>query len=102
MVIFSKWKKALVRRIFNKLHEQSTEPWATFEVQSFSDDGQMKIEFNWNKAFIQKIHSLGFHAETEQDSVQLFFYTSQMRPTSLAHVSDDDGIAPSDHPQLRT
>jgi hypothetical protein len=73
-------------------------PWATFEVRGFEDDGRIKVEFNWNSAFIQKIKDLGFQAETEEDSVQLFFYASQMKPTQLA--MGDDPVQSEEHPQL--
>lgn len=58
-------------------------PWAMFEVDGFEDDGRIKVQFNWNAAFIRRLDQLGFTAETEQDTVQLFFYASQMRPMAL-------------------
>lgn len=73
-------------------------PWATFEVRGFENDGRIKVEFNWNAAFIRRIKDFGFQAETEEDSVQLFFYTSQMRPTQLS--GGDDPVQSSEHPQL--
>lgn len=71
------------------------EPWACFEVVGFETDGRIKVQFNWNDAFIKKIKELGFEAETEDDCVQLFFYTSSMRPTQLSET-----VAPSEHPNL--
>lgn len=95
--------KAFIRKLFMKIHERDKKPWATFEIADFTDEGDVKIIFNWNKPFIQKIQSLGFHAETEEDSVQLFFYTSQMRPTTLAADLDNEPhINPTAHPGLRT
>lgn len=73
-------------------------PWAVFEIMGFAEDGRIKVSFNWNPAFITKIHALGFQAETEEDSVQLFFYASQMKPTELA--GGDDGVGTTAHPQL--
>lgn len=73
-------------------------PWATFEVRGFEADGRIKVEFNWNSAFIRKIKDLGFQAETEEDSVQLFFYTSQMKPTEMTF--GDDPVQSNEHPQL--
>jgi len=78
--------------------EATEDPWATFEVRGFEDDGRIKVEFNWNDAFIQKIKDLGFQAETEEDSVQLFFYASQMKPTELS--GGDDPVQSAEHPQL--
>lgn len=65
-------------------------PWAMFEIVGFEDDGRIKVEFNWNSAFIKHLDELGFTAETEEDTVQLFFYTSQMKPTTLSSAFEDD------------
>lgn len=91
--------KALVRKWFNRLHENSSDPWATFEIAGFEADGRVKVTFNWNKAFIEQIEAIGFKAETDEDTVQLFFYTSQMRP-SLMGEPDEDPIQSSAHPSL--
>jgi hypothetical protein len=80
--------------------EASDKPWASFEVGGFEDDGRIKIKFNWNQTFIEKIKGLGFEAETDEDTVQLFFYTSSMRPTHLAGDPQDDAVQSSTHPQL--
>lgn len=80
--------------------EDSDIPWASFEIEGFEDDGRIAIKFNWNDAFIKKIKDLGFEAETEEDTVQLFFYTSSMRPTSLAADPEDDAVQSDGHPQL--
>jgi hypothetical protein len=69
---------------FMASQEASDAPWALFEIRDFPADGQIKVEFNWNDAFIKRINALGFQGETAEDAVQLFFYTSQMRPESLA------------------
>lgn len=65
-------------------------PWAMFEIVGFESDGQIKVEFNWNQAFITHIKSLGFQGESDEDSVQLFFFTCQMRPTSISNMFDDE------------
>ncbi len=87
------------RTQFIEAHTKLQEPWAMFEVAGFEDDGQIKVEFNWNDAFIRHIDNLGFTAENEQDSVQLFFYASQMQPTSLQETGDDS-VQLDDLPQL--
>lgn len=75
-------------------------PWACFEIVAFEDDGQVKVDFNWNDAFIKKINSHGFQAETEQDSVQLFFYTAQMRPTQISNMGGDQTVQSENHPGM--
>lgn len=86
------------RDAFIAAQEVSTESWAMFEIAGFEDDGRIKVQFSWNKAFIKKLNDLGFTAETEEDSVQLFFYTSQMRPTEIG--AGDDPVQSVAHPQL--
>lgn len=88
-----------VEKWLDKKRNESKEPWASFEVTGFENDGRIKVTTNWNSAFIKKIHDLGFHAETEQDSVQLFFYTAQARPTSL-YGDEENPARSSGHPNL--
>jgi hypothetical protein len=76
--------KQFLQKILNWLNERSKVPYANFEITDFEQDGRVKVTFNWNSAFIKKIHAMGFQAETEEDSVQLFFYTASLRPTQLA------------------
>jgi len=83
---------------FVEIKEQSLEPWACFEVTGFEDNGRIRVEFKWNDAFIAKIRPLGFEAETEEDSVQLFFYTAQLRPTELS--VGDESVNSVEHPTL--
>lgn len=84
---------ATTREAFIKENEESKEPWAIFEIAGIEDDGRIKVQFNWNSAFITAISEMGFEAETEDDAVQLFFYTSQMRPTELSPDLDEDDRA---------
>ena len=86
------------RQSFIEAQEQTKEPWAMFEVIGFEDDGRIKVEFNWNDSFIKHLNSMGFQAETEEDTVQLFFYASQMRPTELS--GGDDPVQSDSHPTL--
>jgi hypothetical protein len=88
------------RANFIEAQEQNPEPWAMFEIIGFEDDGRIKVSFNWNKVFISHLDKLGFTAETEEDTVQLFFYASQMRPTGLSEASGDPAVQTSDLPNL--
>lgn len=93
--------KKLLEKWLDNRRNASKEPWASFEVTGFEDDGRIAVQTNWNKAFIDKIHSLGFKAETEEDSVQLFFYTAQARPTEFGNEEDDAAVS-SGHPNLQS
>lgn len=96
--LFSRKTKTSERELYIAEQEAIETPWASFEIRGFEDDGRIKVEFNWNPAFIQTIKDLGFQAETEDDSVQLFFYTSQMKPMQLS--GGDDPVQSAEHPQL--
>ena len=88
-----------VRDNFISAQQNETTPWAMFEIIGFDEQkgDQIKVEFNWNEAFIKHLEKLGFVAETPEDSVQLFFYTAQMRPTE---IEGDQTIPPDDLPAL--
>jgi hypothetical protein len=88
------------RHKFVEEQQALSTPWAMFEVTGFEDDGRVKVEFNWNKPFINVMDQLGFTAETEEDTVQLFFYASQMKPTSLELAGGDETVQSEDLPQL--
>lgn len=92
--------KKLLERALDWRRNASPEPWASFEVTGFEDDGRIKVQTNWNDAFIEKIYDLGFKAETEEDSVQLFFYTAQARPTEFDGVDVDEAVSEG-HPNLQ-
>lgn len=91
--------KKLLEKALDWRRNASKEPWASFEVTGFEDDGRIKVQTNWNAAFIEKIYELGFKAETEEDSVQLFFYTAQARPTEFDGAEEDEAVS-SGHPNL--
>ena len=90
--------KRFLRWAFDKSMDRQKEPWAMFEIAGFEEDGRIKVKFNWNTAFIKKAQELGFQAETEEDTVQLFFYASTMRPTDLS--IGDDPVQSDAHPTL--
>ena len=93
--------RKLLEKLLDKRREASSEPWASFEVTGFEEDGRIKVQTNWNSAFIAKIYELGFKAETEEDSVQLFFYTAQARPTEFDGADEDPAVS-SGHPNLQS
>jgi hypothetical protein len=86
------------RDAFMASQEGTETPWAMFEVMGFEANGQIRVEFNWNDAFIKRINELGFQAETAEDAVQLFFYASQMKPTELS--GGDDAVQADQTPHL--
>ena len=93
--------KKFLQKMLNWRHDKTKKPWASFEIMGFEEDGRIRVTTNWNQAFIEHIRGLGFHAETEEDSVQLFFYTAQARPTELSGIETDPAVSAS-HPNLRS
>jgi hypothetical protein len=91
--------KKLLQKALNLAQSNAKEPWASFEIVGFEKDGRIKVITSWNKAFIKAIYALGFQAETEEDSVQLFFYTAQARPTEFDGAEENPAIS-SGHPNL--
>ncbi len=90
--------RKLIAALLEKLDDRSKTPRASFAINGFESDGRIKVEFTWNKAFIEKIQALGFEAETEEDCVQLFFFASAMRPMQLS--AGDDPVQSTAHPTL--
>lgn len=92
----------MVRGLFQKLYSavssRSKTPWAVLEIQDIEGSGRVKIGFDYNKAFIERVKKMGFHAETEEETVQLFFMASALRPITLG--GGDEAVQPEAHPQL--
>ncbi len=68
------------------------------EVQAFESAGRVQLGFDYNPAFVEKVKALGFQAETDEDTVQLFFLASALRPMSL--VGGDEAVQSAEHPAL--
>lgn len=64
------------------------DPRASFTITGFEQD-RIRVEFDWNDSFIEAVHRLGFVAETDEDTVQMFFYASSMRPTGIPSETQD-------------
>lgn len=64
------------------------EPRASFTITGIEAE-RIRVEFDWNTAFIKHVHELGFVGETEEDTVQMFFYASSMRPTGIPSETQD-------------
>lgn len=91
---------ATTREAYLAAQEASPTPWASFEINGFEKGGQIKVQFSWNQPFIEELNKLGFTAETQEDTVQLFFYASQMKPTELIGQSGDPSVQSEDLPNL--
>jgi len=54
------------------LLKEGDEPWADFTT-TLADDGRVKVEMDWNKAFIQHLKQQGMTANSEEDMVSIYF-----------------------------
>jgi len=86
------------RRRFSRSQARIKDPWAMLEVQAIEDDGRVKMAFDYNAAFLDKVKAMGFQAETDEDTVQLFFMASGLRPVALS--GGDEAVQSSEHPGL--
>jgi len=93
-----------MRRLFSWLAElaarRSKKPWARFTVSGIGDDGQVKFDMAWNKAFVKNIAQYGFEGESEEVSVQHFLFGSLMLPKEV--FDDQDTIVSEAHPHLQS
>jgi len=89
-----------LREKFLEAQVKTTEPWAMFEVAGFDEkEERIKMVFNWNSAFIEHLNGMGFTGETEDDTVQAFFFTSQMAPAG-SDPDGDESVQVEDLPNL--
>ena len=89
--------------LFNWLSEffakRSKKPWARFITNGIDDEGQVRFDMAWNKAFLRNIEAYGFDGESEEISVQNFLFGSMMLPKE---IFDDEEITSTEHPNLRS
>jgi uncharacterized coiled-coil DUF342 family protein len=78
-----------IRSQYDAVMEETTSPWAIFEVLGFEEQG-VKINFNWNRSFISEINKLGFTGEDDEETVQQFFAVMKMLPSSMVDSVDND------------
>lgn len=90
--------KKWIRSLFSRAMRKAEAPWAMLEIEAFEVDGRVRVSFDYNDAFVQKVKDLGFQAETDEDTVQLFFLTAGLRPTQL--MAGDAAVQPDAHPNL--
>jgi hypothetical protein len=90
----------LIRKLFTSQQEKSKEPWASFEISNVDKSGRAQVSFAWNQAFLTYIHAQGVQAETDEESVQLFFMMARMSPEEQAMLGGDEPVQSAAHPNL--
>lgn len=71
-----------VREKYDEIMDADIAPWSIFEVLGFDDQG-VKVNFNWNRAFIMEINKMGFVGDTDEECVEKFFALMKMLPTGF-------------------
>ena len=91
-------KRSVLINLKEKLEAKNKKPWACFETAGIEEDGRVSMTCSWNKAFIDNLKKHGYGGMTDEETVQLFFMSSQMIPEGM--LGDQDTVNPTAHPQL--
>lgn len=78
-----------IRAKYDQMMENADNAWSIFEVMGFDQNG-VKINFNWNRKFIDEISKMGFSGESEEEQVQQFFALMKMLPSSFFDDPQND------------
>ena len=78
-----------IRAKYDQMMENADNAWSIFEVMGFDQNG-VKINFNWNRRFIDEISKMGFSGESEEEQVQQFFALMKMLPSSFFDDPQND------------
>ena len=63
-----KWLNAFYHKRINR-----SSPWIDIISEGIDRDGQVRLEFDWNAAFIQHLHQHGFNHLDEEECVKEWF-----------------------------
>lgn len=81
--------------LIEKLHSRSKKPWLRLVINGIQEDGLIRFDSSWNKAFIKNINANGFYAENEEETIQNFIFSSLIYPKDL-----EDEVNSEAHPNL--
>lgn len=79
--------------------KRSKKPWIEI-ISDGIEDGQVKLEFEWNTAFVNDIRAHGFVGHTEEECIQLWLEAlTRQTPQEIAEDVVDHP-SPANHPSL--
>jgi hypothetical protein len=89
-LIDGKTDDQIVELYISRENIQYEEPFLEVKHSGITDDGRIKMEMDWNTAFIKHLAANGIEAETEEEAVQK--YLSLLTSNALEHegVSEED------------
>lgn len=91
----------LLNWLTNLLMARRKKPWARFIVNGISDDGQVRFDISYNKAFIKNIQANGLQGASDEESVQNFLFGTMMLPKEIFEEEDFEPVASDAHPFLQ-
>lgn len=84
--------------------KDSNEPYIEIISQGMDAMGRIRIEFDWNDAFIKNLRDNGFDGDDEESVVQAWFRA--ITYDNMNKIIEDDNLAaqakinPAEHPDL--
>ncbi len=100
-----KWYNDYKQYRQKKSKRESNEPYIEIISEGIDSVGRLKIEFDWNKAFIMDLRKNGFEGNSEEEIVQKWFQAITRSHLDI-FLEEDDALAaqakinPTGHPDL--
>lgn len=90
--------------VFASLNEffakRSKKPWARFTTNGIDENGQVRFEMAWNKAFLKNIATYGFIYESPEIAVQEWHLASMIPANIYDEVQEE--VVSNEHPNLQS
>ena len=95
MVKFLNWLAEVLNR-------KNKKPWARFIVNGISEDGQVRFDMAFNKAFIKNIKSHGLGGASDEETVENFLFGSMLAPKGFFDEDASEEVVSDNHPFLQS
>ena len=101
-----KWLKNYKDYIVRVNKRHSDKPYIEIISEGIDPMGRVRMEFDWNPAFIRELRDNGFRGDTEEDIVHNWFTTITIS-RAADFLEEDDELAlrtkinPAEHPDLQ-
>lgn len=84
----------------DKLMARSKKPWVRFTMSGITEEGEIRIQSAYNKAFIKNATQNGLAGATDEETVQNFLLGTLIAPKELFEA-DSDPVTSDAHPFLQ-
>jgi len=85
-----KWFKQFKEYKERKTKKESDKPYIEIISEGIDSVGRLKIEFDWNTAFIMDCRRNGFNGSSEEEIIQKWFQA--ITADNMAKILDEDDI----------